>query len=69
MAKRLVTMTLSVDEDGNIYDDTQTHGNSFSEVYRGFLLLRDEIDRQIADRRKCPFNPKYGSGEESFTDG
>lgn len=56
-AKRLLTITLSVDEDGNVYDDTQTHGNTFAEVYKGFTLVREEIQRQIDDRRKCPFNP------------
>jgi len=66
MSKRLVTITMSVDEDGNIYDDTQTHGNSFAEVYRGFRCIREELDRQIAGRRQCPFNPKYGAGEESL---
>jgi hypothetical protein len=58
----LLTITISIDRDGNVYDDTQTHGNSFADVYRGFVAVRGEIDRQIAERRKCPFNPKYGKG-------
>lgn len=59
----LVTITISIDRDGSVFDDTQTHGNSFAEVYRGMVAIRAEIDRQIAERRACPFNPKFGQGE------
>lgn len=57
MSKFLVTWTVSIDRDGNVYDDTQVHGNSFADVYRGFVAIRDEANRQIAERRACPFNP------------
>ena len=57
MSKRLVTMELSVDEDGNIWQDTQTHGNTFAEVYRGTVLLKRELERVIAERRSCPHFP------------
>jgi len=58
--KTLITMTLSVAVDGDDYhvsDSTQTHGNTFAEVYRGMTMIRDEVQRQIDDRRMCPFNP------------
>lgn len=59
--KRLVTLTMSIDIDGDDYhirDSLQTHGNSFAEVYRGMCMIRDEVQRQINERKKCPFNPK-----------
>lgn len=58
MAEMLVTWTVGIDRAGNVYDDTQTHGNSFADVYRGFHQIRAEVERQIAERRNCPFNPK-----------
>lgn len=61
MSKRLVTMELSVDEGGNIWQDTQTHGNSFAEVYRGTVLLKKELERVIAERRACPHFPRKES--------
>ena len=63
---RLVTLNISIDREGNVYEDTQTHGNSFADVYKGFIAIKAELDRQIAERRNCPFNPKYGEG---LTDG
>lgn len=59
--KTLITMTMSVDEDGNsfhIRDSTQTHGNNWNDVLRGMIMLRDELDRQIKSGGKCPFNPQ-----------
>jgi hypothetical protein len=59
--KTLVTMTISVSVDGNDYhvsDSTQTHGNEWGEVYRGMAMIRDEVTRQIASAKLCPFNPK-----------
>lgn len=53
----VLTITFRVDREGNIANDTQTHGKTFAEVYRGFHAVRQEIDRQIADRRQCPYNP------------
>lgn len=61
-ADLLVTYTISIDRDGNIHNDTQTHGNSFADVYRGFAAIKEEVDRQIVERRNCPFNPKFGQG-------
>ena len=55
----IVTYTISIDERGNIYNDVNTHGNSFATVYWGFCAIKEEVDRQIAERRVCPFNPKY----------
>ncbi len=56
----LLTITISIDRNGDVFDDTQTHDNSFADVYRGFIAVRNEINRQISERRVCPFNPKYG---------
>lgn len=59
---RLVTITISVDREGNIFEDTQCHGNSWADVYRGKLLVKARLEELVARRRECPFNPKYGSG-------
>lgn len=59
--KTLITMTMSVAVDGDdfhVSDSTQTHGNAWADVYRGMVMLREELDRQIESRRLCPFNPK-----------
>lgn len=60
MADRLITITIGIDREGNVYDDVQTHDNSFADVYRGMCAVRDEVERQIRERRNCPFNPKHG---------
>lgn len=54
----LLTITFAIGRDGSIHNDTQTHGNSFADVYRAFHAVRNEIDRQIVERRVCPFNPR-----------
>jgi hypothetical protein len=56
-ADRLVTWTIGIGRDGSVYDDTQTHGNTFAEVYRGFHQIKAELERQIEARRECPYNP------------
>lgn len=56
----VVTFNVEVDREGNIANDTQTHGNSFAEVYAAFPLILAEVQRQIDERRNCPFNPAYG---------
>jgi hypothetical protein len=61
----VVTYTISIDRDGNIYNDTQTHGSSFAEVYRAFQAIKTEVDRQIAERRNCPFNPINERGKDN----
>lgn len=66
MNDRLVTLQISIDREGNVYEDTQTHGNSWAEVYRGFVAVRAEIDRQMAAQRTCPYHPKYGSSDPVF---
>jgi hypothetical protein len=59
----VVTYTISIDHCGNVYNDTQTHGSSFAEVYKAFQAIKAEVDRQISERRNCPFNPKQGAGK------
>lgn len=34
-----------------------TKGVSFEEVEKGLLKLRDEINRQLENKNKCPFSP------------
>ena len=48
--------------DGSVVNDNVCHGATFAEAYRHLLAVRDEVDRQIRDRRACPFNPRYGDG-------
>lgn len=55
----VVTYTISIDREGNVTNDTQTHGSTFAEVYKAFQSIKAEVDRQIAERRNCPFNPAY----------
>lgn len=55
----IVTYTISIDESGNIYNDVQPYNSSFAQVYTAFCTIKEEVDRQIAERRVCPFNPKY----------
>lgn len=52
-----LTITFVIYKDGSIGNDTQCHGSSFAEVYRAFHTVKAELDRQIAARRECPFNP------------
>jgi hypothetical protein len=66
-ASPVVTFTISVDADGNVWNDTQTHGHTFAEVYRAFHMIQKEVARQIAERRNCPFNPLHGV-EPTFND-
>lgn len=58
--RTLVTMTMYVEVDGDdyhVHDDTQTHGNDWADVYKGIVMLRDELNRQLTDKKLCPFNP------------
>lgn len=46
--KTLLTVTFAVEVEGDdyhIHEDTQTHGNTWGEVYRGMLMIRDELNR------------------------
>lgn len=61
----IVTYTISIDRAGNIYNDTQPFNSTFAEVYKAFIAIKAEVDRQIEERRNCPFNPKYGNGEQN----
>lgn len=58
-SERLITMTIAIDRGGNVYQDTQTHGNTWAEVYRGTHGIKSEIHRLIAEQRACPFHPKH----------
>lgn len=62
MTRALVTITISVDEDGNISEDTQCHGNDWADVYRGKILVLRRMRELVARRRECPFNPRFGDG-------
>ena len=63
IADPVVTFTICIDRAGNIHNRTQTHGNTFATAYKAFHQIRDEVDRQIAERRNCPFNPGYGPND------
>lgn len=68
MSKPIVTFTVSVDREGNITSRTQTHDSTFADAYRGFHLIKDEVQRQIDERRNCPFNPINGNDPVTFPD-
>lgn len=55
---RLVTMTICIDRDGNVFHDTQTHDNKWSEVYKGTKAIQKEVGRLVAEQRRCPVHPK-----------
>jgi hypothetical protein len=61
MSKPLITITMSVDSDGNITEDTQCHDNPWAETFRGMKLLSARFSELMERRRECPFNPKYGA--------
>lgn len=59
--RKLLTVTFTIaEEDGHvhIHEDTQTHGNAWGEVYRGFKAIQGEVNRQVAEQRQCPFHPR-----------
>jgi len=59
--KTLIAMNLRVETDGvdwHVHDDTHIpEGITWAESYKGMIALRDELNRQIDDRKLCPFNP------------
>jgi hypothetical protein len=55
--RRILRFTITIDADGNVTNDTETGKSTFSEVYGAFRQIKAEVERQIADRRDCPFNP------------
>ena len=57
MTQFVVEYTIKIDREGNIHNDVATNGSSFGEVYKAFHAIRDEVDRQIKERRVCPYNP------------
>lgn len=60
MLDPVVTFTISIDAEGNVWNDTQTHGSTFGAVYKAFHTIKADVERQIAERRNCPFNPING---------
>jgi hypothetical protein len=66
VASPVVTFLICVDKEGNIHNDIQTHGHTFAEVYRAFHAIKAEVDRQINERRNCPFNPLHGTEPVTF---
>ena len=59
--KTLISMNLRVETNGvdwHVHDDTHIPEDiTWAEAYKGMVALRDELNRQIADRKMCPFNP------------
>jgi hypothetical protein len=56
----LIKYTIQIDHDGGLTSYVETCDNSFADIYRGFRLIKAEVERQIAERKNCPYNPKYG---------
>lgn len=69
----IVTYEISIGRDGTVHNDTRPYDSSFADVYRAFHAIKKEVDRQIAERRNCPFNPLHGLTEveilEQFGEG
>lgn len=45
-------------EDGKLNFVCRTHGVSFEDVRAGLIILRDEINRQLAEQENCPHYPQ-----------
>lgn len=54
---KLVTMLISVNSDGSLTSDVQTHDNSYADVARGLGAIKAEIERVFAERKQCPYYP------------
>lgn len=54
----LAMIHLGIARNGDIHSSLKTHGNPWPDVYRAMHAMRDELDRLIAERRECPFNPR-----------
>jgi hypothetical protein len=54
---RLVTITIGIDRNGDVHEDTQCHGNSWADVYKGIHEVKARINELIDNRRECPFIP------------
>jgi hypothetical protein len=52
----LCTVTATADPDGTTHTRVQTHGNSFDDALRALTAIRDELQRQIDARERCPAN-------------
>jgi hypothetical protein len=61
----LVTISISIDRNGSVYEDTQCHGNTWAEVYRGKTLALKRMRFLVEENRQCPFHPLTQSGEGS----
>lgn len=55
--ERLVTITIGIGRNGDIFEDTQCHGNGFADVYRGMVAVQARVNELVEQRRSCPFNP------------
>jgi hypothetical protein len=55
----ILEYTIKIARNGDVTNDTVTHGNSYAVIYRAFHAIKAEVDRQIAERRECPFNPIF----------
>jgi hypothetical protein len=63
----ILEYTIKIAKNGDVENDVVTHGNPFAVIYRAFHDIKREVDRQIAERRNCPFNPAF-SGERLYQD-
>ena len=54
----VLTFKVTIARNGNVTNDVLTHGCTFAEVYWGMHEVKRVVQRQIDERRMCPYNPK-----------
>lgn len=54
----LVTISISIDRNGDVYEDTQCHDNPWGDVYRGKVAALARMKFLVEENRQCPFHPK-----------
>jgi hypothetical protein len=60
----LVTISISIDRDGSVYEDTRCHGNSWADVYRGKTLALKRMQFLVGQNKQCPFHPRASTKEQ-----
>lgn len=51
------TVTQNSEGDLHLHTRVRTFQNDWRGGYRGLLMIKAEVDRQIAERYNCPFHP------------
>lgn len=56
----IINVSIEVEDDNTSHTNISCGNNrSFGEVLKGLELCRDELQRQIDERKKCPMYKKY----------